>query len=1120
MNPAVVVSASAAKRLDEARRFVDQFPAGNEILLIGASRGAVDDFARQIASGTGATFGLHRLSFTQLAARLAATELAARGQTPASSLGHQAIAARAAFDAAQAGALDYFAPVSDTPGFPKALAKTILELRLAGIGCSPLQILARSGPDLAALLSRVEQLMGEAGNSDRAVLFDVATSALTAGSPHAAADMLPFGAEPGPTTFPPMPTLLLDVPLESEAEAAFLFTLVERAPQALMTVPLGDARTLARLRSRGLSPGPAGAAGPPQAGNDMAAAADDDRDGDLARLRRFLFSTEVPPERDPSGELSWFSAPGESREAVEIARRLLKEAERGIRFDEIAILVRSPQQYIGVLEHALGRAGIPVYFDRGIRRPHPGGRAFLAMLSCAAENLSAKRFAEYLSLGQVPSQEAGRQSGRAAWVASSDEAFAASRPALPDAPDDQSDEHDETDIGSTGSVVAGTLRAPWKWEALLVESAVIGGSDRWTRRLDGLAAQYRLNIQSLKDDDPDSPKIPHLEREVENLEHLRSFALPIVEMISGWPETAIWGEWLHRLEALAPRVLRWPEQVLRVLADLRPMGSVGPVSLGEVRDVLADRLLSLEVDPPATRYGRVFVGSPHQARGRTFKVIFVPGLAERLFPQKVREDPLLLDELRDDIEGDLSRQDDRAELERLLLRLSVGAASERLYVSFPRIDTAEARARVPSFYALEIVRAVTGRVPDHQTLERMAAQESLASLAWPAPVHPADAIDDLEHDLSVLRRLMVSGGDVRGRARYMLSLNDCLRRSVTERWARAEKRWSQFDGLVRVTDASRAFLGSQRLSARPYSVSALQKYSICPYQFFLSAAYRLAPLEEPEPLQRMDPLTKGSLFHQVQAEFFRALQAEGLVIRSSDLARVFEVLEQTLTRIAADYYELLAPAIDRVWHDEIAAIRTDLRVWVDRLARGTDWEPFRFEFAFGLPGQPGHDPASLRDPVTIDGRFVLRGSVDLIERRRTESGGTVLRVTDHKTSRNRSQRNSIVGGGAQLQPVIYSLAVEQATGISVEEARFSYCTTAGGFTEHPVPITERTRRMGVEVLEIVDRAVELGMLPPAPAERACTWCDFLPVCGPDQARRASRKSQKDIADLLALRGMQ
>jgi ATP-dependent helicase/nuclease subunit B len=674
-----------------------------------------------------------------------------------------------------------------------------------------------------------------------------------------------------------------------------------------------------------------------------------------------------------------------------------------------------------------------------------------------------------------------------------------------------------------GSV--GTLRAPWKWESLLVESAVIGGSKRWARRLDGLAEQYRLQIRELTEDEPDSSRIPYFERELQNLERLRAFALPLVETISEWPDEATWGDWLQRLEGFAPRILRKPEHVLRVLADLRPMAAIGPVSLLEVRDVLAGRLLALEVEPPANRYGRVFVGSPHQARGRVFKVVFAPGLAERMFPQKLREDPLLLDDLREDLNTDLSlkglpavalaKVGDRAELERLLLRLAIGAATDRLYASFPRMETSEARARVPSFYALEIMRAVTGRVPDHHTLEDMAAQESRASLAWPAPADAADAIDDFEHDLAVLRGLMLSDTDVKGRAHYMLTLNACLKRSVTERWARARKEWSQYDGLVRVTDATRPFLQKQRLNARPYSVSALQQFAACPYRFFLSAAYRLSPLEEPEPLQRMDPLTKGSLFHQVQAEFFRALQKAKLSIITGKRDRVLKTLDDTLKRIAAEYYERLAPAIDRVWQDEIASMRTDLRVWVDQLATNAEWEPLFFEFAFGLPGQPGHDPESLKDPVTISSRFILRGSVDLVERK---PGTKILRVTDHKTGKNRSSKGAFIGGGAQLQPIIYSLAVEEATGCTVESGRFSYCTTSGGFTDHVVPINERTRRMGIEVLEIVDRAVELGMLPPAPAERACGFCDFLPVCGPDQERRGNRKSKKEIADLIELRG--
>jgi CRISPR/Cas system-associated exonuclease Cas4 (RecB family) len=362
--------------------------------------------------------------------------------------------------------------------------------------------------------------------------------------------------------------------------------------------------------------------------------------------------------------------------------------------------------------------------------------------------------------------------------------------------------------------------------------------------------------------------------------------------------------------------------------------------------------------------------------------------------------------------------------------------------------------------------------------------------------------------------LMRSEEDVKGRAHYMLRLNEHVRRSATERWARGRKQWSSFEGLVRVTEATRPFLESQRLGTRPYSVSALQNYAYCPYRFLLSAMVRLEPMDEPEPLQRIDPLTKGSLFHEVVAEFFRALQRRDLPIRTTSIDAVLRVLDDTLTRVAAEYAEMLAPAVDRVWQDDIASIRTDLHIWARDLASRTEWEPWLFEFAFGLPDAPGHDPNSVREPVKIDGRFILRGSVDLVERK---SGANILRVIDHKTGKNRSERGSVIGHGRQLQPVIYSLAVEAATGATVESARFSYCTTAGGFTEHTVAINEQNRRAGIEALEIIDRAVELGMLPPAPAEKACAICDFLTVCGPHQERRARRKSAEQIADLMELR---
>ena len=1093
----IVESAAAELRLAQVRAFLDRHLGTGDVVIVCASRGAADDLARSMAASRPATLGLHRFSFTQLAARLAAPVLAARGMAPATYLGSEAVAARSVFDARRDGELSYFGPVSDLPGFPRALAKTLQELRLAQLGPRPLENLPYGGPDLAILFEKFEGQFSTASATDRATLFEAG------------------GEGVGLTTAPPVgvPLVLVDVPLESAAEFAFFKTIVGASPDVLITVPFGDVAALDRLKTFGVEPEVLEHRGT----------------SDLVALRRYLFASSQPPERAPVGDVTLFSAPGEGREAVEIARRILDEARHGVRLDEMAVLLRSPRNYLGLLEQAFTRAGIPAWFDRGIRRPHPAGRAFLAILSCAVEKLSARRFAEYLSLAQVP---AAGSPGAETFVPPQDEVFATTAAAVESSGNDR-DEPDEPQAETKSSepvveedsaVVDGTLRAPWKWERLIVESSVIGGADRWHRRLDGLAGEMQLRIREESREDPDSPIVDALRRDLRNLKHLRQFALPIVDTLSTWPATATWGEWIDHFAAIVPRILRYPQEVLRVLGELRPMADVGPVALDEVRDVLAERLLSLHRDPKRSRFGAVFVGSPHQARGRSFKVVFVPGLAERMFPQKPREDPMLLDrEMRAPLNADsgasLPTQEARGRTERLLLRLAIGAPTDRLWLSYPRMEMAESRPRVLSFYALDVLRAITGRIPDHEEVEAAAAHEGGASLAWPAPAQPEAAIDDLEHDLAVLRALMTvpTPASVRGHANYLLRLNDCLRRSVSARWARNRSLWSPHDGLVRVTSATQPLLAAQRLTNRPYSLSALQRFAACPYQFLLSAIYRLKPNEEPEALQRLDPLTRGAIFHEAQARFFRALEASNdLPVTEANLERAVSAIDAALRAVAERQAEELAPAIDRVWRDEIADIGKDLRVWVRRLPEFQDWLPSLFEFSFGLPADADHDPRSLPDPIAVDARFKLRGSVDLIERRRD---GNLLRITDHKTGRNRTTDRTVIGGGAILQPVVYSLAVEQALGTPVGFGRLFYCTAPGGFTDHHIAINEPNRRAGLEALEIIDRAIELGFLPAAPANGACTWCDFRAVCGPHEEQRIRRKGADRLGDLLMLRGM-
>ena len=112
----VVESPCAADRLRAASEFLAARPAGAEVLIVGAARGAVDDLVRRRCSDRSATFGLHRFTLTQLAARLAAPALSAEGLATCTRLAAEAVATRATFEALGVDAIPFFAPVARCPG--------------------------------------------------------------------------------------------------------------------------------------------------------------------------------------------------------------------------------------------------------------------------------------------------------------------------------------------------------------------------------------------------------------------------------------------------------------------------------------------------------------------------------------------------------------------------------------------------------------------------------------------------------------------------------------------------------------------------------------------------------------------------------------------------------------------------------------------------------------------------------------------------------------------------------------------------------------------------------------------------------------------------------------------
>jgi len=1085
----IIVSERAADRIAAARAWLDSQPPASEVLVIASVKEAADDLVRAFASSRGAMLGVHRLTLNRLVGLLAAETLADAGLAPADGLAAEAVAARAVFRLAPSGALAHFDSVLNLPGFSRALARTLLELRWNNIGVDDLRALGGAGEAIAATLAQFDAELADAKLIDRAGMLKVATRAV-----------LDAGDSP---RFVGLPTLLLDVTVESALDRDFIAALATRSPSVLATIPAGDSPVQAILedalavRAIALSPQVDESAAP-----------------SLARLQTHLFAETAPPERTVDDTVTVASAPGELHECVEIARRITAEARRGVPFDRIAVLLHDPVRYAPYLQEALARADIPAYFARGTRRPEPGGRAMLALLACASENLSARRFAEYLSLAQVPDADRARDDDPAL----STEAELAPTSLESDLEVESASQIHATvdaDVSDPVPVVEGSVRAPWRWERLIVDAAVIGSAERWRTRLAGLGNELKTRLAQVADDEAHAASIA---RRILDLAHLGEVAMPILSMLEAPPRDATWGDWLKFLRDLVDLAIRDREPVLAALAELEPMAPVGPIGLDEVRLVLNDRLGRLEAPRRVRRYGAVFVAPPNRARGMEFDVVIVPGLAERMFPRKLTEDPILSDAARVRLSPYLARNERRVGAERLALRIAAGAARERAMFSYPRVDLDQGRPRVPSFYALEVLRAAEGRLPGFDELASRASSQPRTRLSWPAPQNPADAIDDAEFDLAVLDKLVDADPQTTiGAANYLLGANVHLGRALRARARRWLRRWTPADGLVDPDAAALAALGAHQLNKRSYSPTALQNFAACPYRFFLQAIHRLEPREEPEAIETLDPLTRGSIFAEVQYEILSALrELDVLPVTPDDLDDASGLLDEKLNEVAAQRHDELAPAIERVWLDGIESIRADLREWLRRAAEDPEhWRPEWFELGFGLSDRAQADPNSSADPVAIDGGLSLRGSIDLLER---DPAGRI-RVTDHKTGKVRAEKNFVIGGGKTLQPVLYALAAEKVLSEKIYAGRLYYCTAAGGYEERIVEINDEARKASRELVGIIKESLETGFMPAAPDTRECEWCDYKRVCGPYEERRSKIKPKPRLKSLTRLREM-
>src|SRR5262249_45967519 len=155
---------------------------------------------------------------------IASPKLADEGFSILSGVAIDALAARATERCKSRSALRWFEPVARTPGFFRALASTLVEIRINDIDLERLAAGGPAGGDLAELAREFETALNETRVADLSSIYQTASSA--------------------PSRYRDMPLLLMDLMPVSLLEQRFVESLVNGNVSVLATAHQRNDRAL------------------------------------------------------------------------------------------------------------------------------------------------------------------------------------------------------------------------------------------------------------------------------------------------------------------------------------------------------------------------------------------------------------------------------------------------------------------------------------------------------------------------------------------------------------------------------------------------------------------------------------------------------------------------------------------------------------------------------------------------------------------------------------------------------------------------------------------------------------------------------------------------------------
>ena len=408
----------------------------------------------------------------------------------------------------------------------------------------------------------------------------------------------------------------------------------------------------------------------------------------------------------------------------------------------------------------------------------------------------------------------------------------------------------------------------------------------------------------------------------------------------------------------------------------------------------------------------VWVLDAMAARGFSFRVLFVVGVNEQVFPRRIREDAFLRDSVRRFLDVNLGFKvpvkAEGYEEEQLLFYLLVNSARENVTLVAQRVDRHD-RSVIPSWYVAEVQRCV-GDLPVTVVPKRGSEKRRNLSQYGDTWLTPRETrvqwMLDRRLPRSPLTHETVGWSVIQGGVAALA----CHESS--------SPRLHRFDG---VTGMVSGFWREAR--ERGMSPTALEHYALCPFKFFGRHVLELERVVLPEAGSSLGPREAGNLLHQVLKDCVAALAGQHVFPRAGDAARddIARIVTLVADRVFRNYERWNPVGYPLLWEWQQEQLAGVVRqVILQELCEGQDdWMPMGFE-------------ESVRGEMSVvlgneSCRLPLVGRIDRVDWSASRQQSRIVDYKYKNSARSIPTPQSLardIVRGVQLQPPLYLLVAD------------------------------------------------------------------------------------------------